>query len=195
MASLRALRPGPPGPPALDPAMRALHIAMGRGADLLSCGDVEANPGPIEEDGLAMAVDVDAMVTALCSDVSGEGTLTTAALNLTGTGDTVSAFPPGVMAPPPIQMGLPPPQPPLPTARPTPLDQAAPVLDPSWDEIAQDDRSTILHIPRGAVEAVTRTFVEVLPRYLSEGSWESFHALWPFPKAVLAPLSRGGRTH
>ena len=53
----------------------------------------------------------------------------------------------------------------------------------------------MLHIPRGAVEAVTRTFVAALSRFLSESSWESFHSLWAFPKAVLAPLSRGGRTH
>ena len=41
---------------------------------------------------------------------------------------------------------------------------------------------------------MTATFVALLSRYLAELSWEAFHALWAFPKAVLAPLGRGGRS-
>ena len=144
-----------------------------------------------------MAVDVDAMVTALCSDSGAAASSSTKALlHLTGSGDMVSAFPVGFVVPAPADMDS---QAPsavlLPAPSVTPLGQPEPPLSPTWDEIALDDRSTILHIPRGALEAVTRTFVAVRSRFLSGASWESFHALWAFPKAVLAPLSRGGKTH
>ena len=192
----------------------------GRGAALLTCGDVEANPGP-QDDGSLMAVDVEAMVSALVADAALNPPPLPAGVTLVAAGDRASAFPPGALAPPggtflasssasapaPALTAPPPSAPPGPTAVTpapappaaqsfvTPLGNPAPPLSPSWEEIAQDDRSTILHIPRGAVQAVTATFETLLSRYLREQSWEAFHALWAFPKAVLAPLSRGGKAH
>ena len=139
---------------------------------------------------MAVDVDVDAMVTALCTEAESVASSSTALLHLARDGTTGSSFPPGVRAPPPTALGLglgPPTM--------TPLLSPAPILQPTWDVIATDRRGTILHIPRGAVQAVSATYITLLSRYHEERSWESFHALWAFPKAVLAPLGRSGRAH
>jgi len=172
--------------------------ASGRGMDLLTCGDVEANPGPIpggEDPG--MALDVDAMVTQLCASNQSLAPPPPALVQVpvpfsvvgcpamvpgTHLGDALSAFPPGVRAPPP-PLALQGPQSsalPMEGAPCTSLDLPDPGLQPSWDEIAMDARGTIIHIPRGALQAVTTTYVSLLKQFLRENSWESFHALWAF---------------
>ena len=182
-----------PWPPKASPQGRP---RTGRGDSLPSCGDVEINPGPGSqvENTLPIAVDVDAMVSALCPDLGTAAPSSTSLLQLTGSGDRVSPFPSGFVVPAPARMdGHVPSMGPAPPTSVTPLAHPEPPLSPTWDEIALDDRGTILHIPRGAVEAVTRSFVSVLSRFLSEASWESFHALWAFPKAVLAPPEPRGQ--
>ena len=179
--------------------------ASGRGQDLLTCGDVESNPGPEPGVENGMAVDVDAMVSVLCADeVPPAPGLLPAAASMAHpqssspppVGCCISVFPPGCVVPPPTSIVLPTSTAPTPGGpASTPLDQPAPPLHPSWDEIAMDSRGTVLHIPRGALQAVTGTYVSLLNQFLTDGSWESFHALWAFPKAVLAPIGRGGKVH
>ena len=52
----------------------------------------------------------------------------------------------------------------------------------------------MVHLPQGAAVVVTEEYTKVLRRFNREPGWETLHALWAFPKAVLAPLSRGGRS-
>ena len=39
------------------------------------------------------------------------------------------------------------------------------------------------------------TFSALLLEVVRHRSWEALHALWAFPKAVLAPVGRGGKGH
>jgi hypothetical protein len=73
----------------------------------------------------------------------------------------------------------------------TPFSEACPVFEVGWDTITSPARSTLVHIPRGAVNVVTEEYVRVLQRFNEEPGWETLHSLWAFPKAVLAPMTRG----
>ena len=77
----------------------------------------------------------------------------------------------------------------------TPFSHPCPDLRPDWSDIAMDPRSTIVHIPRGAVQAVSLAYTACLRLFNSQPGWETLHRLWCFPKAVLAapPVRRGGK--
>ena len=77
----------------------------------------------------------------------------------------------------------------------TSFSMPQPPLSPSWHEINVDTRGTLVHIPRGALPVVTKMYVRLVHWFVHEPGWESFHALWAFPKSVLAPLKRAGRSH
>ena len=51
------------------------------------------------------------------------------------------------------------------------------------------------HIPRGALLDVAQVYLTLLRRLNERPGWESLHALWAFPKSVLAPMQRSGRAH
>ena len=55
-------------------------------------------------------------------------------------------------------------------------------------------RATLVHIPRGAIRAVTEEYTRVLGNLNDCPGWETLQAVWAFPKAVLAPLTRGGKS-
>ena len=77
----------------------------------------------------------------------------------------------------------------------TPFSMPQPPLSPSWHEINVETRGTLVHIPRGALPVVTKTYARLVHSFVHEPGWESFHALWALPKSVLAPLKREGRSH
>ena len=52
----------------------------------------------------------------------------------------------------------------------------------------------MVHMPQGAAGVVTEEYTKVLRGFNQEPGWETFHALCAFPKAVLAPMARGGRS-
>jgi hypothetical protein len=74
----------------------------------------------------------------------------------------------------------------------TPFSEPCPLFEVGWDTITSPARSTLVHIPRGAVNVVTEEYTRVLQRFNEEPGWETLHSLWAFPKAVLAPMTRGG---
>ena len=70
-----------------------------------------------------------------------------------------------------------------------------PPCEPSFDAIAMFQGGTIIHIPRGAVREVEETYSHLIDTVVRERTWEALHALWAFPKAVLAPIGRMGKGH
>ena len=68
-----------------------------------------------------------------------------------------------------------------------------PDLAPSFDAIAQDRRATLHHIPRGALDKVTRLFTRLLEEFMGTMTWRALHRLWCFPKVVLAAPAQGGK--
>jgi hypothetical protein len=77
----------------------------------------------------------------------------------------------------------------------TPLTSQAPHLLPSWAEVALDPRITVSNIPRGAAAIIAEVYSKLLHVFNTGRTWESLHALWCFPKAVLSTLPSGGRGH
>ena len=78
----------------------------------------------------------------------------------------------------------------------TPLTQPCPAsLTPTPLDILKDDTATLLHIPRQARELVAMALAATLRHFVHSPSWESLQRLLAFPKIILAPLDRGGRSH
>ena len=77
----------------------------------------------------------------------------------------------------------------------TPFTAPKPQLYPALEDILTADINTYLHIPPRARDDVALTLARVIREFVALPGWETLQRLLAFPKVVLQPLDRGGKSH